>query len=122
MTREEALLISAYTGVLLVEDFQEVREYCEKVVGFDIGDFGLLTPEVKGKIESALYPEIMKLKQKISNPLDEILRDQNSWEPHNDGGREWVKMLVELIKSEEKQYWKGRYDELKEGAKDDKPV
>lgn len=33
MTKQEAVLISAYTGYLLVADFSDVAEYCQKVLG-----------------------------------------------------------------------------------------
>lgn len=33
MTRNEALLLSAYTGYLLVPDFSDVHEFCERILG-----------------------------------------------------------------------------------------
>ena len=33
MTKQEAVLISAYTGYLLAPDFSDVAEYCQKVLG-----------------------------------------------------------------------------------------
>ena len=70
------------------------------------------SPEWLESFEAALQLAMIALE------LNDILK-----EPKPDTlGQEWVKMLVELIKSEENQYWKGRYDELKEGIKDDKPV
>ena len=44
MTREEALMLSAYTGVLLVPDFEDVHRYCEELMGFPI-----LTHEFAGE-------------------------------------------------------------------------
>ena len=33
MTHEEAVLVSAYTGVLLTKSFKNVQDFCEKLLG-----------------------------------------------------------------------------------------
>lgn len=33
MTHKEAVILSAYTGFLLVRDFSDVHRFCEKLLG-----------------------------------------------------------------------------------------
>ena len=61
MTREEALLISAYTGFLLVPDFSEVHKFCENILGRPILTHEFTNKEIHDTIQDKLRPQILKL-------------------------------------------------------------
>ena len=66
MTREEAILLSAYTGFLLVPDFSDVHKFCEDTLGRPIlmHEFGY--QDVQKEIQDKLRSQIMELIQNIS--------------------------------------------------------
>lgn len=69
MTHEEAVLVSAYTGVLLTKSFKDVQEFCEKLLGrpvftHELGDEGVLK-----EIREKCLPEIVKM---IDRETDQI--------------------------------------------------
>ena len=53
MTKDELILISAYTGFLLAPDFGEVHEACEKALGRPIFTHELASNEVNEAILGA---------------------------------------------------------------------
>lgn len=69
MTREEAILLSAYTGFLLVQDFSDVHKFCEDALGRPIWTHEFADKDVQKEIQNKLRPQIMKLIQS-TNALD----------------------------------------------------
>ena len=66
MTREEAILLSAYTGFLLVQDFSEVHKFCEDTLGRPIWTHEFADSCVQKEIQEKLRPQIMELVQNIA--------------------------------------------------------
>ena len=75
MTREEAILLSAYTGVLLVPDFSDVHKFCEDTLGRPIWTHEFADQDVQKEIREKLRPQIMELVQNIA-ALRPITREQ----------------------------------------------
>ena len=75
MTKEEAILLSAYTGVLLVPDFSDVHKFCEDTLGRPIWTHEFADQDVQKEIREKLRPQIMELVQNIS-ALRPITREQ----------------------------------------------
>lgn len=75
MTREEAILLSAYTGFLLAPDFSEVHKFCENTLGRPIWTHEFARPALQNEIQEKLHPQIMELVQSIS-ALRPISREQ----------------------------------------------
>ena len=75
MTREEAILLSAYTGFLLVPDFSEVHKFCEDALGHPIWTHEFADSCVQKEIQEKLRPQIMELIQNISALLP-VSREQ----------------------------------------------
>lgn len=75
MTREEAILLSAYTGFLLAPDFSEVHKFCEDTLGRPIWTHEFADGCVQKEIQAKLRPQIMELVQNIS-ALRPVSREQ----------------------------------------------
>lgn len=75
MTREEAILLSAYTGFLLAPDFSEVHKFCEDTLGRPIWTHEFADRCVQKEIQAKLRPQIMELVQNIS-ALRTVSREQ----------------------------------------------
>ena len=75
MTREEAILLSAYTGFLLAPDFSEVHKFCEDTLGRPIWTHEFADRCVQKEIQAKLRPQIMELVQNIS-ALHPVSREQ----------------------------------------------
>ena len=86
MTREEAILLSAYTGFLLAPDFSEVHKFCEDTLGRPIWTHEFADRCVQKEIQEKLRPQIMELVQNIA-ALRPITREQvekvwrGEWKP-----------------------------------------
>ena len=63
MTRDEAILLSAYTGFLLVPDFSEVHNFCEDALGRPIFTHEFADRDMQKEIQEKLRPQIMELIQ-----------------------------------------------------------
>ena len=63
MTREEAILLSAYTGFLLAPVFSEVHKFCEDTLGRPIWTHEFADRGVQNEIREKLRPKIMELIQ-----------------------------------------------------------
>ena len=83
MTREEAILLSAYTGFLLVPDFSEVHKFCEDTLGRPIWTHEFADQDVQKEIQEKLRPQIVELAQNIS-ALRPVSREQveKVWRAH----------------------------------------
>ena len=68
MTKEEALIISAYTGYLLVSDFSEVHNFCEQTLGRPIFTHEFADHNFQEKIKEKLHP---KIKEIVENGVSE---------------------------------------------------
>lgn len=66
MTRDEALLLSAYTGYLLVPDFSDVHEFCERILGRPIYTHEFIDEKIVEEIKEKLKPEIMSMIDNLS--------------------------------------------------------
>lgn len=66
MTRSEALLLSAYTGYLLVPDFSELHEFYEKMLGRPIFIHEFVDEKIVEEIREKLKPEIMSMIDNLS--------------------------------------------------------
>ena len=75
MTREEAILLSAYTGFLLVQDFSDVHKFCEDTLGRPIWTHEFADRCVQKEIQEKLRPQIMELVQNIA-ALRPVSREQ----------------------------------------------
>ena len=91
MTREEAILLSAYTGFLLAPDFSEVHKFCEDTLGRPIWTHEFADKDVQKEIQDKLRPQIMKLIQS-TNALRPVSREQvilcedcRYWQGNNGG-------------------------------------
>lgn len=70
MTKREAVLISAYTGYLLVADFSDVAEYCQKVLGRPIYTHEYADPDLQRELQDKLRPRIAELIRNLSHKRD----------------------------------------------------
>ena len=75
MTREEAILLSAYTGFLFTPDFSEVHKFCEDTLGRPIWTHEFADRCVQKEIQEKLRPQIMELVQNIA-ALRPVSREQ----------------------------------------------
>ena len=75
ITPEEAILLSAYTGFLLVQDFSDVHKFCEDTLGRPIWTHEFAHKDVQKEIQDKLRPQIMKLIYS-TNALRPVSREQ----------------------------------------------
>lgn len=75
MTKQEAVLISAYTGYLLVPDFSDVAEYCQKVLGRPIYTHEYADPDLQRELQDKLRPRIMDLIRSLSDGRTPEIKD-----------------------------------------------
>lgn len=75
MTKEEAILLSAYTGYLLVSDFAKVHKFCEETFGRPILTHEFADNDVQNEIREKLRPQIMELVKNIAAPCP-VSREQ----------------------------------------------
>jgi hypothetical protein len=61
MNRREAILLSAYTGFLLVPDFSLVHEFVEKTLGRPVWSHELASEKLFEEIREKLRPQINEL-------------------------------------------------------------
>ena len=101
MTREEAILLSAYTGFLLVQDFSDVHKFCEDTLGRPIWTHEFADKDVQKEIQNKLRPQIMKLIQS-TNALRSVSREQvekvckGEWIVQQDEHKEYIKKMFQV--------------------------
>ena len=61
MTKNEAILISAYTGFLLTKDFNDVLAFCEELLGRQVFSHELAKKEVVEEIRKRCEPMIIAI-------------------------------------------------------------
>ena len=96
ITLEEAILLSAYTGFLLVQDFSDVHKFCEDTLGRSIWTHEFADKDVQKEIQDKLRPQIMKLIYS-TNALRSVGREQvekvckGEWIVQQDEHKEYIK-------------------------------
>ena len=92
MTREEALMLSAYTGVLLVPDFEDVHRYCEELMGFPILTHEFAEERLQIEIREKLRPRVWALCQTAAdNPSSGREQVEEMWRSEWEDMRETYK-------------------------------
>ena len=61
MTKQEGLILSAYTGYLLVKNFGDVQEFIEKTLERPVFTHELAEDSVLVEIREKLYPKIVEI-------------------------------------------------------------
>lgn len=67
MTKQEAILISAYTGYLLAPNFADVHKFCEELLGRPIMTHQLGFKETQEEIQEKCKPMIIKMIDTLQN-------------------------------------------------------
>lgn len=67
MTKQEAVLVSAYTGFLLTKDFSAVCEFCQELLGRQIFTHEFADEKVQSEIQEKCKPLILEM---IENKAD----------------------------------------------------
>lgn len=61
LTKEQSLLLSAYTGVLLCESFGDLHEYIEKIAGRPVCIHEMGETNFLEKLKEKLKPQILEI-------------------------------------------------------------
>ena len=61
MKRNEAVLVSAYTGFLLTEDFSDVHKFCEELLGRPIWIHEFASESLQKEIQEKCKPMIVEM-------------------------------------------------------------
>lgn len=61
MKHKEAVLVSAYTGVLLTKNFADVHKFCEELLGRPIYTHEFASEERQKEIQDKIKPLIVKM-------------------------------------------------------------
>jgi hypothetical protein len=61
LTLDQALLVSAYTGFLIVSDFGQVHEYVEKVMGRSVWTHEFAEKSFREELKEKLKPDFLLL-------------------------------------------------------------
>jgi uncharacterized protein involved in cysteine biosynthesis len=61
LTKEQAVLISAFTGILCCESFGDLHEYIEKVAGRPVFTHEMGNRDFMEKIKEKVKPEFKKI-------------------------------------------------------------
>ena len=67
MKKQEAILVSAFTGFLLTKDFSDVLEFCEGLLGRPIWTHEFASKTVQEEIKEKCRPLILAM---IENEID----------------------------------------------------
>ena len=61
MTKQEAVLVSAYTGFLLTKEFDDVKKFCEDLLGRAIWTHEYADEKVQREIKEKCKPLILEM-------------------------------------------------------------
>lgn len=61
MTKQEAILISAYTGYLLTKKFQDVHKFIEETLGRPVQTIEMGNDKFMEQLKQKLYPQIIEM-------------------------------------------------------------
>ena len=64
MTKKEAAIVSAFTGVLIGE-FSEFHEYAEEIMGKEISTLEFADKEVMNKLKELSKPDFIKVSENV---------------------------------------------------------
>ena len=67
MNKQEAILVSAFTGFLLTKDFSDVHKFCEDLLGRPIWTHEFANRDVQEEIKEKCRPLILAM---IENEID----------------------------------------------------
>ena len=67
MKKQEAILVSAFTGFLLTKDFSDVHKFCEDLLGRPIWTHEFASKSVQEEIKEKCRPLILAM---IENEVD----------------------------------------------------
>ena len=67
MKKQEAILVSAFTGFLLTKDFSDVHKFCEDLLGRPIWTHEFASRTFQEEIEEKCRPSILEM---IENETD----------------------------------------------------
>ena len=67
MTKQEAVLVSAYTGFLLTKSFADVKKFCEDLLGRPIWTHEFADKKVQMEIREKCKPLLLEM---IENEAD----------------------------------------------------
>lgn len=61
MTQEEKVIVSAYTGFLICDDFSDVHKYIEEVLGRPVWTHEFASEEFQEEIRKAIRPDLARI-------------------------------------------------------------
>lgn len=65
MTKQESILLSAYTGYMLTQDFSDVHKFCEELLGRPIWTHEFTFEGTQAQIREKCKPLILELVKNI---------------------------------------------------------
>lgn len=95
MTREEAILLSAYTGFMFAPDFGELQKFCEETIGRPVGTHEFADKQLFKDLRVKLQPKMKELIQNIDKPQtltrEQMEKMRGEWErgEYACGEHEW---------------------------------
>lgn len=72
MTKREAVVISAYTGVMLTKDFADVHKFCEELLGRPILSHEFAYQKLHDEVSRKCKPLILEI---VRNETEEVEHD-----------------------------------------------
>lgn len=76
MKKQEAILISAFTGFLLTKDFADVHKFCEDLLGRPIWTHEFAIREIQEEIKEKCKPLILKMIENETSEETSIDKDE----------------------------------------------
>jgi hypothetical protein len=67
MTKQEAIVCSAYTGVLFVKDFSDVHRYIEEIMGRPVWTHEMASKELWAEIKEKARPDFMEILKNVED-------------------------------------------------------
>ena len=67
MTNREAIVISAYTGFMIINEFGKVHEYIEEILGREIFTYELANKKVQKEIQKKSKKEFIEIINNIKD-------------------------------------------------------
>ena len=109
MTKKEAAIVSAYTGIL-IGDFESLHEYVEDILGRPVWTHEMASDKTANEIKKKSKPDFMKIKvtdvarDKAEAERDELKarleRARAAWAVHIDECECWAKEGLYLVPNE----------------------
>ena len=77
MTKNEAVIISAYTGYLLTDNFSDVHAFCEKLLGRPIFTHEFADSKLQAEIQEKTKPLVLEIIDNLVDTecIDELKHD-----------------------------------------------